>query len=109
LQSQKETHILIYKKKAVFESVLKNIVSGKFYEIELKHLVILVSVIIFFILVSLCKSDYEDAKIEELTFFEKNVCKNKASVFSLLGVMFIFVIVYGMVKKRINKKGAKKE
>jgi len=63
--------ILIFKKKAVFESVLKNILSGKLYEVELKHIVILVSLVVFFFIITACKKDLTGISEEEMTFFRK--------------------------------------
>jgi hypothetical protein len=98
----RDTEILIFKKKAIFESVLKNILSGRFYEVELKHIVILLSVIIFFTLAGLCNKEYtEDDK--NLSFFEEKVCLNKRNILSSIAMMFIFVIVSSMIKKKLDR------
>ena len=107
-QKLNECEILIYKKVAIFESVLKNILTGKLYDIELKHMVVLFSLIIFIVLVAMCKSDYSDPDLK-LNWFEDNVCKNKRSVFGGIGLMFIFTIIFGFLKAKMNKKKVEKK
>ena len=107
-QKLNECEILIYKKVAIFESVLKNILTGRLYEVELKHIVVLFSLIIFISLIALCKSDYSDPDIK-LNWFEDNVCKNKRSVFGGIGLMFIFAIIFGFLKAKMNKKKVEKK
>lgn len=105
IQGLRDTEILIYKKQAIFESVLKNILTGKFYEVELKHIIILVSVVIFFILMSVCKKDYTELdNLTNLSFFEEKVCVNKRSIMSTIAIMFIFVIISTLIGKRLKKQ-----
>lgn len=73
------------------------------YEVELKHLVILISIVIFFVLVSACRRDFTDVDRSTLTWFEEKVCLNKASIMSSIAIMFIFVVISSMIKKKINK------
>lgn len=98
-----DNEIFIFKKQAVFESVLKNIVTGKLYDIELKHIIILISLVVFVFLVGLCKNDYSASDLK-LTWFEENVCKNKRNIFGGIGLMFIFAIIFGFLKAKMNKK-----
>jgi hypothetical protein len=100
--------LFIYKKVAIFESVLKNIITGKCYDIELKHVIILVSLIIFVFLLGMCKSDLSSSEVK-LTWFEENICQNKRNIFGGIGLMFIFAIIFGFFKTRMNKKRAEKE
>ena len=103
-----ENELFIFKKVAVFESVLKNIVSGKLYDIELKHLIVLVSLIVFVFLMGMCKSNLSSSE-EKLTWFEENICQNKRNIFGGIGLMFIFAIVFGFFKTRMNKKKAERD
>jgi len=101
----KNIEIFIYHKKCKFESVLGNMISGRLSSIEFKHYFIVFSVIAFFIIVTQCKSNIEEYyELENLSWFEENVCKNKPSVFSTMGIMFIMIIVSGVLKKKIDKK-----
>ncbi len=102
-----DNELFIYKKVAIFESVLKNIITGKLYDIEFKHIIILVSLIVFVFLMGMCKSDLSSSE-EKLTWFEENVCKNKRNIFGGIGLMFIFAIIFGFFKTRMNKKRQKK-
>lgn len=104
----KDQELFIFKKKAIFESVLKNIITGKLYDIEIKHIIVLVSLVIFIFLVGLCKSDYSAPDLK-LTWFEENVCKNKRNIFGGIGLMFLFAIIFGFIKTKINKKRAEKK
>lgn len=105
----KDTEILIYHKKAKFESVLGSIMTGKFRNVEFKHIFILLSVIIFFVLIGGCKLNIEELNAKEnLTWFEDNVCKNKGQLLSTIGVMFIMIIVMGVIKKKVDNKKQRK-
>jgi hypothetical protein len=114
IKGLKDIEILIFKRSAIFESVLKNILSydkffkklssGKFYEVELKHLVVLISVILFFIIVTGCKRDYTDVDVNTLSFFEEKFCLNKKTVLSSIGLMFLFAVISGMIKKKLDRK-----
>lgn len=83
---------------------LYSIISGKLYEIQLKHIVVLVSVILFFVIMTGCKRDYTNEDVSNLNFFEENICLNKKSVLSSIGLMFLFAVISGMIKKKIDKK-----
>jgi hypothetical protein len=107
IKGLKNTHIFIFKRSAVFESVLKNILTGRLYEVEFKHLVILVSVIIFFVLVGGCKKDYSGIDPSTLTFFEDKICLNKKTIMSSIAVLFIVTIISSIIKKKIEKKKTK--
>lgn len=104
LNKIKNHEILIYHKHCEFESALKNIISGRFQSVELKHIFILLSVIIFFTLVGFCGGDQEFyANKVDLSWFEENVCRNKSSYLSTIGVLFIMIVLSGVLKKRMNK------
>ena len=64
--------------------------------------------IIFFSLVSYCKSDYSGINFEELAWTERNFCGNKSSIISGIAVMFIISVVSGVLNKRRNNKKLKK-
>jgi hypothetical protein len=98
-----DNELFIFKKMAVFESVLKNIITGRLYDIEFKHLVVLASLVIFIFLVGMCKSDYSSPELK-LTWFEENVCKNKRTIFGGIGLMFIFAIIFGFLKAKMNRR-----
>ena len=83
---------------------LYSIFSGKLYEIQLKHIVVLVSVIIFFVIMTACKRDYTNVDVGDLNFFEENICLNKKSVLSSIGIMFLFAVISGMIKKKLDKR-----
>lgn len=100
----KDVEIMIYHKKALFESILSSIVTGRFKNVELKHLFIFVSVFIFFIIVGFCKGNLEEYQNKELNWFEENVCVNKSTYISSIGVMFILIVLSGVLKKKMEKK-----
>ncbi len=104
LNKLKGMEILIYHKNCEFESPLKNIITGRFHSVEIKHIFILISVIIFFSLVGFCPGE-QSSYLEktDLTWFEEKVCKNKSSYLSTIGVLFIMIVLSGVLKKRINK------
>jgi len=78
--------------------------SGRLYEIEFKHLVVFVSVIIFFIIMGSCQLDYDSVDKNSLGLFEKNVCLNKKGILGGIGVMFIISVVSGMITKKIKNR-----
>jgi hypothetical protein len=69
----------------------------------MKHIVILLSVVIFFILVSACRRDYSEVDRSTLSLFEEKVCLNKSSIMSAIAMLFIFTVISGVVKKKLNK------
>jgi hypothetical protein len=77
------------------------------YEVEFKHLVILVSVVLFFIIMIGCKRDYSNADVTNLSFFEQKVCLNKKSILSSIGLMFLFAVISGMIKKKLDRRNNK--
>lgn len=78
--------------------------SGRLYEIEFKHLVIFFSVIIFFIIMGTCQSDYESVDKNSLGVFERNVCLNKKGILGGIGILFIVSVISGMISKKIKNK-----
>lgn len=104
----KDTEILIYHKKAVFESAISNMLSGRFKSVEMKHIFIAISVILFFIVTGFCKGNMEEYNEKEsLTWFEENVCKNKSTYISTIGVLFIMIIISGLLKKKLDNSRKK--
>lgn len=101
----KDAEFLIYHKTAEFESVFKSLVTGRFYNVEFKHVFILLSAVIFFIVTGLCPND--PAKGLSDGWFDRNVCGNKTSLLSTIGIMFIIIIISTAVKKRIDSKKPK--
>lgn len=95
--------IMIYHKHCEFESPFKNILTGRFKSVELKHFLILISVIIFFSLIGFCKEGegYYKNK-EKLSFIEEKICLNKGSYLSVIGVLFIFIAISGVLKKKMK-------
>lgn len=105
LPKLKNKEILIYHKTCVFESVFKNIISGRFQNVEFKHIFILFSCIVFFIFVFFCDNSpnaYLDRNSKDASWFEDKVCRNKGNYLSGIGVLFMIIIVSGVLKKRIN-------
>lgn len=51
-----------------------------------------------------CKKDYSEENINELTFFQRNVCLNKRTLISSIAIMFLFAVLSGMIKKKMNKQ-----
>lgn len=104
----KDIEFLIYHKSCEYESVIKSIVTGKLQNVEFKHIFIFISVIIFFTLVGFCPSNPADlAGKSDITWFEENVCLNKGSYLSTIGVLFILIILSGVLKKKLNKSKKK--
>jgi len=85
-------------------NIIDKIISGRLYEIEFKHLVIFFSVIIFFVIMGLCQSDYDSVDKNSLGMFEKNVCLNKKGILGGIGVLFIVSVISGMISKKIKNK-----
>jgi hypothetical protein len=50
---------------------------------------------------ALCKREYEDKN--NLNWFEQNVCINRQNVYATFGLLFLFVILGTMVKRRLDK------
>lgn len=97
----KDAEFLIYHKTAEFESVFKSLVTGRFYNVEFKHVFILLSAVIFFLVTGLCPND---SIKDRTTWFDRNVCANKSSLLSTIGIMFIIIIISSAVKKRIDSR-----
>jgi hypothetical protein len=51
-----------------------------------------------------CKKEYSELDPNSLNWFESKVCMNKRSILSSIAIMFIFTIITGMVKKKLNKR-----
>lgn len=81
-----------------------NLFSGRLYEIEFKHLVIFFSVIVFFVIMGTCQSDYEIVDKNSLGMFERNICLNKKGILGGIGIMFIVSVISGMISKKIKNK-----
>lgn len=104
----KEFDLIIFKKIPVFESVMKNILSGRFYEVEFKHMVTFFSLIVFFGIMGYCETSYEDKDLNLINPFEKNVCLNKKAILGGIGFMFIVAIISGMINKKLKRKDRQK-
>ena len=100
----KDIEIMIYHKKALFESILSSILTGRFKNVEFKHIFIFISVFIFFVIVGFCKSNLSEYDEKQMNWFEENVCANKSTYISSIGVMFILIVLSGVLKKKMDKK-----
>ena len=84
-------------------------ISGRWFELELKHVVTLFSVIMFFFLVSYCKQEYKEEEMGNLNWLETKVCLNKKSYLSSIALLFLFTIIFDMLKKKLNKSTEKRK
>lgn len=51
-------------------------------------------------MITLCRSNPNNV---EHSWFEENVCSNKNSIFSGLAMLFLFTVIFTMIKKKFGK------
>ena len=67
----------------------------------------------FFSMMGFCSGDYSSSgavgdATKSYTWFEETVCLNKKSYMGALAMLFLFVIVYDVLKKKLTKKTEKR-
>jgi len=103
-RSLRDLHIAIYKRTYKFESAIKNIISGKTYGIEIKHILVILALAAYVLFMFTCKSDYSEDELSNLGFFQKNLCTNQKSIVGAFALMFLIAIIVKTIMGKINKK-----